>query len=1089
MKNIAVTIPNLIQGVSLQPDPQRDPSQGEIQINGVSSIAEGLRKRDSSRTLAKVSETGFGDAFFHTILRDEKEEYLAVISDDDIKVFDLKGKSVDVTFDAGSKNYLSSVTSAKQDLRAVTVADYTFISNTKTKTAMDFAVAPKTPRPKPHECLVWVKQAVYGNEYKLNLNGIETSVQTPVSAVKTIGTSVLEYRISSEEIADALRRGFEGGSVLTCTNTPVPGTFIGSKTNLPAVFAPPGADGLEIGITGSDGINVRIDGIQSAGSGWQVGDPVNLFAKDINKEGVIKSIGNSFAAGSLDGTKTALMRDLPDGATGQSVVVYGDGKSITAVELSGANATSGWSVGDPIYVQRSDIEAPDVNVRPTVTIEEKVVTTETRQWKEQIGTDDDGNPIYEDREETVVTESTNFKQVPDPDWEGPFDLSVLVQVGTVTDAGFPDSVEDPYEVVQVATVTSVSAKSNSFDIQQSGSVLWVTSDSPITVAAVDAKANATLTAILERIQVFAELPNIAPVGYQINVFGDPQTQFDNYHIEFDPRSGTFGEGEWVETVAPGTEYRLNPSTMPHALVRKQDGTFWFGAVNGQAVAGVPDGVKSWGERIAGDIDTVPDPSFIGYAINDLFVYKNRLGMLSDENVVLSRVREFFEFFPETVTTVLDSDPVDVVASNNRVSVLRYAVPYQDELILFSAQIQYRFNAAETVLTPATAQITALTQFDVDVNIRPQQAGGGIFFLQTNGQWSQMREFAVRGAGTALTADAADLTGYVSSYIPDECFKMAVNDTGNAAFIISEKVVAGGMDPTDYRKRIYVYKWFLRNQGNGVERAQNSWSFWEFGADEVLQVTCIREILYCLMRYGTEVYLEMIPVLDRADEEAVTPYPILLDRLVSSLSVTPVDLRMSKGVYNKQKNQTTFTLPYEATNEVQVWSAYNFIPGGKPGPVLLGSTSSGRSVVAKGDWSSAEIWAGERYEFRYRFSRFKSMQEIGGGKAVRNVIRTQVRQAKLAYHESGFFQAMVMPENRKPCTYTYDGTVLGVRSSSVGNPPTMPADVQRYYEGVFNIPIMGRGDRVLVELRNDTPHPSKFSTLEWIGGISSRSGAG
>ena len=214
MKNIAVTIPNLVQGISQQPDPQRDPSQAEIQINGVSSIAEGLRKRDSSRTLARVSEAGFGDAFFHTILRDEKEEYLAVISNDDIKVFDLDGNSIQVSFDAGAKNYLSTVTSAKQDLRAVTVADYTFISNTKTKTAMDSAVAPKTPRSKPHECLVWVKQAVYGNEYRLNLNGIETSVQTPVAAVKTVGTSVLEYRISSEDIADALRRGFEGGGVI-----------------------------------------------------------------------------------------------------------------------------------------------------------------------------------------------------------------------------------------------------------------------------------------------------------------------------------------------------------------------------------------------------------------------------------------------------------------------------------------------------------------------------------------------------------------------------------------------------------------------------------------------------------------------------------------------------------------------------------------------------------------------------------------------------------------------------------------------------------------------------------------------------------
>ena len=353
----------------------------------------------------------------------------------------------------------------------------------------------------------------------------------------------------------------------------------------------------------------------------------------------------------------------------------------------------------------------------------------------------------------------------------------------------------------------------------------------------------------------------------------------------------------------------------------------------------------------------------------------------------------------------------------------------------------------------------------------------------------MREFAVRGAGTALTADAADLTGYISSFIPNHCFKMTVNDTGNAAFLISSKhtqTILGA----DYRKRIYVYKWFLRNQGGSPERAQNSWSYWEFGADQVLQVVCIREILYCLMQYGDEVYLEQISVLDRAEEAQVNaPYPMLLDRLVSTTTATPTALRMSKGVYSKQTNETTFTLPYTATNEVQVWSAYNLSQVGKAGPVLLGSTASGTTVTARGDWSQEEVWAGEKYEFRYRFSRFKLMSDIGGGKAVRNVVRTQVRQAKLAYHESGFFQAKVIPENRKEGLYTFDGTVLAVRNSSIGVPSRpMTSDVQLKYQGVFNIPIMGRGDRIAVELLNDTPHPSKFSTVEWIGMITSRSGA-
>ena len=233
---------------------------------------------------------------------------------------------------------------------------------------------------------------------------------------------------------------------------------------------------------------------------------------------------------------------------------------------------------------------------------------------------------------------------------------------------------------------------------------------------------------------------------------------------------------------------------------------------------------------------------------------------------------------------MDTDPIDLVASNNKVSILKYAVPYQDELILFSAQYQFRFNAAETVLTPKTAQLTVLTQFEVDVNCRPQQAGGGIIFAQENGDWSQMREFSVRGAGTALTADAADLTGYVSSYVPSDLFKMTVNDTGNALFAISGRNVTGG---TDYRKRIYTYKYFFRNQGGGVERAQSSWSYWDFsGADEVLQVLCVREDLYLLMRYGTDVYLERMSVKDRQEETA----SVALTRCCLTVVQTPLLIR-------------------------------------------------------------------------------------------------------------------------------------------------------------------------------------------------------
>lgn len=827
---VSSLIPNLVQGISQQPDGQRDPSQGEIQINGVSSLSEGLRKRDGSKVLAKVSDAPFGDAFIHSILRDENEEYLAVITKTGIKVYDLAG--VEKTVSApGGYGYLSTVTSARDQIRATSIADYTFILNTTKKPAMDPALTPVTPRPALHEALVWVKAANYGQAYKVTLNGTTTEVKTATAAVITDGATVTQVSISAAEIAEQLKTG-------------------------------------------------------------------------------------------------------------------------------------------------------------------------------------------------------------------------------------------------LASVTGVT-------INRFGSVLHFTSATAFSIAASDARANADITAITSSVQVFTELPTIAPKGYLIEITGDPGNKWDGYFIQFKPRDGQgdFGEGAWLETVAPGSEYKLSASTMPHILVRKPDGTFHFGPMDGTKVGTVT--LPKWGERTAGDYNTAPDPSFVGKSINDIFVFRNRLGVLADESVVLSRPGEFFSFFPETVTTTLESDPIDLRASNNKVSVLRYAVPVQDQLILFSAQYQFLLSGGDTVLSASTARITVLTAYEVDTRVRPQLMAGGIVFAQVNGQWTRFQDFRFRSAGTATLAVANEITEHVSAYIPGGIYKLAVNEVGGSLFAITSQ--------TNHTNRIYAYKTLMRNSGQGEQRAQSSWSHWVFaGADEILQVLCVRETLYLLVRYGQKIYLEKVSAQDRLRSDDEISYPMLLDRCVTTTTETAAAMRMAKGVYDPVTRRTTFTLPYTATALTQVWAPFAMGDGVHySAGVLVGETASGTTVVARGDWSKADVYAGEPFEFRYRFSRFKYMREAGSGKAAANAARTQVRQAKLRYHETGYFQVHVLPEHRPEGVYVFDGSTMAVRGSEIGIPDPGTTNTARYFEGVFNIPVMSKGEQCMVEIRNMTPHPCKFSTCEWVGTIHTR----
>ena len=61
MPLIARTIPNLVQGISQQPEILRLNSQATSQVNGFSSVVEGLKKRPNTIFLTMVIEACFFD--------------------------------------------------------------------------------------------------------------------------------------------------------------------------------------------------------------------------------------------------------------------------------------------------------------------------------------------------------------------------------------------------------------------------------------------------------------------------------------------------------------------------------------------------------------------------------------------------------------------------------------------------------------------------------------------------------------------------------------------------------------------------------------------------------------------------------------------------------------------------------------------------------------------------------------------------------------------------------------------------------------------------------------------------------------------
>jgi hypothetical protein len=91
-------------------------------------------------------------------------------------------------------------------------------------------------------------------------------------------------------------------------------------------------------------------------------------------------------------------------------------------------------------------------------------------------------------------------------------------------------------------------------------------------------------------------------------------------------------------------------------------TFTITTVNTAPLQGDASRLNFWKYREVGDNETNPMPTFVGYPIDTISFYKNRIVFTSRQNVICSQAGDYFNFFASTVITIVDSDPIDLSAS-------------------------------------------------------------------------------------------------------------------------------------------------------------------------------------------------------------------------------------------------------------------------------------------------------------------------------------------------------------------------------------------------------------------------------------------
>lgn len=742
MPLVNYSLPNLLQGVSQQPDPLRYDGQNKEQVNMYPSIVEGLTRRPSTEWLFQLleSSSNIGEipegSLVHFITTRANEEYVLIHTGSVLYVYNLEDGQLSDILVAGSGTGSYSIPSGhylecpsgklpSDVFRVMTVGDTTFLVNTNTVPQSSGAVYDALEK----EALVWVKQGDYAKNYTVRLRGDFGGAES-VGATATMTVSVESF--------------VEGRNSTTYYR--VSSIAIGT-----------GGAGYEEG---------RIE--YTFDSNGRIATQPK-FRFNIDASGSITSVdvldGGKFGAFGVSAPTCTLVMERPTSVTS------GAGTGVYISTITSGTFASGEANNDSTLIAAA--------------LDAKIYSG--------------GTPI--------ITAGLVTQQVD----------NLIILTKTAVDAAPNDFVDD-------------------FDIYVA-----------------DGLGGAGLGVAYREVEDITDLPLFAKNGFRIKVKGSDDTGADDYWVRFETLDNSdVGQGQWVECPAPLSNYEIDVDTMPMQLKLTEADTFELSTM-------------PISNRLVGDDVSNPFPSFMGRPITNMFFFKDRLGLISNNNVCMTEsglgpLEEgilHYNWFRATCSQLLDSAPIDVQVTSRKVVDLVHTITMQDKLLLFSDGQQFILKGGD-ILSPSTVEVMPVTNFSIDPLSPPLEIGESLLFPFNRGDYSGLREMTIDLDTDNYVGD--EITKQIPRYIPKDIRLFAGSTV--------EDVLLVGAEGDSHR--LYCNKFHVENR----QKILNSWGKMEFPF-QIRGMKFIDSDLYMLVNEPREINIALDDVTGTANT-STDPTTYLMD---------------------------------------------------------------------------------------------------------------------------------------------------------------------------------------------------------------------
>jgi len=309
-------------------------------------------------------------------------------------------------------------------------------------------------------------------------------------------------------------------------------------------------------------------------------------------------------------------------------------------------------------------------------------------------------------------------------------------------------------------------------------------------------------------------------NHVVTIVNSPLYDEDNYYAKFVADNAAAGSGYWKEGLGRNISPGLTASTMPHRLRNTGATTFVLEPI-------------TWGDRLVGDDLTNAHPSFVGKTLKKSFFHDDRLGFISEDNVILSRAKEPYEFYAVSARTHTVGDPIDVNCAATRPTKLHAIKPARQGLLLFSKSQQFIIYSDDGPLTPQSTKIRPVSNMEMSDTVDPIDIGTHFNFISKTPNF--VRVFALQPRGLGEAPDILDIGRVVNEWITIDVDTLV-------ASIQNEFIAMSAQDSNE----IYFY----RTYSDGKELLMESWFKWSLPGT-VQSMALDQDDMYTVTKQGNQ----------------------------------------------------------------------------------------------------------------------------------------------------------------------------------------------------------------------------------------------